>query len=184
MPRPHHHTASNSLPLFPFCNFEYMQKFPYFIICKSFHSATFIIPSKVQAWKAEPCGCPVLYISGNRQDCFTKGAEPVWGSPGNRAQRLNRKDSIQHGVRSALVCCSPFTAFSFISTSMDPCEFMHHRYFHNFSYSFFFFSFLMLLAPLSTGLFVSSEINGWVLLTHTFFLLSVMLVLRIHLINL
>ena len=48
----------------------------------------------------------------------------------------------------------------------------------------FFFSFLMLLAPLSTGLFVSSEINGWVLLTHTFFLLSVMLVLRIHLINL
>ena len=129
------------------------------------------------------CIYPVVYISGNRQDSFTKGAEPVWRSPGNRAQRLNQKDSIQHGVRSALVCCSPFTAFSFISTSMDPCEFMHQRYFHNFSYSFF-FSFLMLLAPLSTGLFVSSEINGWVLLTHTFFLLSVMLVLRIHLINL
>ena len=85
------------------------------------------------------CIYPVVYISGNRQDCFTKGAEPVWQSPGNRAQRLNQKDSVQHGVRSALVCCSPFTAFSFISTSMDPCEFMHQRYFHNFSYSFFFF---------------------------------------------
>lgn len=70
-----------------------------------------------------------------------EGAQEIEHKDSTGRIRFNRKDSVQHGVWSALVCCSPFLAFSFISTSMDPGEFMHQRYFHNFSYSFFFFFF-------------------------------------------
>ena len=113
------------------------------------------------------------------------GAQEIEHKDSTGRIRFNRKDSVQHGVWSALVCCSPFLAFSFISTSMDPGEFMHQRYFHNFSYSFFFFFISYAVGSLIhwTVCVFRNKMDGCY--SHTpFFLLSVMLVLRIHLIKL